>query len=48
MLLFFFYRYIIAHTFKNKKASSPGTNILRVPGKKHKKKFLIKKLTKNN
>ena len=44
---FFFYRYIIAHTFKNIKTLSPGTNILGVPGK-NKKKFLIKKLTKTN
>ena len=46
--IFFFYRYISTHTFKNMKTLSPGTNILGVPGKKHKKKFLIKKLTKNN
>ena len=32
----FFYRYIIAHTFKNIKTLSPGTNILGVPGKKQK------------
>ena len=32
----FFYRYIIVHTFKNIKTLSPGTNILRVPGKKQK------------
>ena len=30
---FFLCRYIIAHTFKNIKALSPGTNILGVPGK---------------
>ena len=35
-LFFFFYRYIIAHTFKNIKTLSPGTNILGVPGKKQK------------
>ena len=33
---FFLYRYIIAHTFKNIKTLSPGTNILGVPGKKQK------------
>ena len=33
---FFFYWYIIAHTFKNIKTLSPGTNILGVPGKKQK------------
>ena len=32
----FFYQYIIAHTFKNIKTLSPGTNILGVPGKKQK------------
>ena len=35
-LFFFFNRYIIAHTFKNIKTLSPGTNILGVPGKKQK------------
>ena len=33
---FFFHRFIIAHTFKNIKTLSPGTNILGVPGKKQK------------
>ena len=47
-LFFFFYQYIITDTFKNIKTLSPGTNVLGVPGKNHKKKFLIKKLTKNN
>ena len=34
--IFFFYRCIITHTFKNIKTLSPGTNILGVPGKKQK------------
>ena len=34
--VFFFYRYIITHTFKNTKTLSPGTNILGVPGKNQK------------
>ena len=46
-VFFFFYQYIIAHTFKNTKTLSPGTNILGVPGKKQ-KEILIKKLTKTN
>ena len=33
-IFFFFYRYIIAHTFKNIKTLSPGTSILGEPGKK--------------
>ena len=37
LLLLLFYRYIIAHTFKNIKTLSPGTNILGVPGKKTKR-----------
>ena len=31
--IFFFYRYIITHTFKQHKILSTGTKILGVPGK---------------
>ena len=48
MFIFFFYRYITTHTFKQHKALSPSTNILGVPGKNITKKFLTEKLTKNN
>ena len=36
LFFFFFYRYIITHTFKNIKTLSPVTYILEVPGKNQK------------
>ena len=45
----FFSTDILLHIHLNNiKTLSPGTNILGAAGKKHKTKFLIKKLTKNN
>ena len=45
---FFFYRYIITHAFKQHKNTITRYKYIGSTWGKHKKKFLIKKLTKNN
>ena len=44
----FFYQYIIIHTFKQYKHTITRYKYFGSTWEKHKKKFLIKKLSKNN
>ena len=45
---FFFYRYIITHTFKQHKNTITRYKYIGSTWEKHKKEFPIKELTKNN